>query len=71
LTEVIHGSARLIYHIAVVGLSAAFVLSLPLTVSFAAKKFLAYWSLIGNDKIFDLCRNGIDDTPHPSLKYHP
>ena len=52
LIEIIHGSGRLIYHIAVVGLSAAFVLSLPFTVSFAAKKFLAYWSLIGNDKIF-------------------
>src|SRR4030042_390550 len=42
----------MLYHIALVGLSAALALSLPITASFIAKKFLIYWSLIGNDKIF-------------------
>jgi len=42
----------MLYHIVIVGLSAAFALSLPLVVRFVAKKFLIYWSLIGNDKIF-------------------
>src|SRR4030042_6173356 len=34
------------------GVSAALALSLPITANFIAKKFLIYWSLIGNDKIF-------------------
>jgi hypothetical protein len=35
-----------------VGLSAALALCLPMAVGFIAKKFLVYWSLIGNDKMF-------------------
>src|SRR4030043_982598 len=50
--DLIKGSTRMLYHIALVGLSAALALSLPITANFIAKKFLIYWSLIGNDKIF-------------------
>jgi hypothetical protein len=52
LEDFIKGSTRLFYHILMVGLSAALALSLPMAVGFIAKKFLVYWSLIGNDKIF-------------------
>ncbi len=52
MKDFIHGSTRMFYHIVVVGLSAALALSLPMTFRFIAKKFLVYWSLIGNDKIF-------------------
>jgi hypothetical protein len=50
--DFIKGSTGVLYHIVMVGLSTAFVLSLPMTVRFIAKKFLICWSLIGNDKIF-------------------
>ncbi len=46
------GSLRILYHIVVIILSAAIALSLPYTASFIAKKFLAFWSLIENEKIF-------------------
>ena len=42
----------MLYHIFMVVLSAVLALSLPMTARFIAKKFLAYWSLIGNDKVF-------------------
>jgi len=48
----IKSATRMLYHLVIVGLSAALALSLPMTVRFIAKKFLVYWSLIGNDKIF-------------------
>ncbi len=50
--NLIMSSARIAYHILVVGLSAAFALSLPFIVTLVAKNLLVYWSLIGNDKIF-------------------
>ncbi len=43
---------HILYHIAVVVLSAAVALSLPLTARFVAGKFLGYWALIENEKIF-------------------
>lgn len=43
---------HIMYHIMVVVLSAAIALSLPHIVSFIAKKFLIYWSLIESEKIF-------------------
>ena len=46
------GSTPMLYHIVMVILSAALALSLPMTARFIAKKFLVYWSLIGNDKVF-------------------
>ena len=42
----------MLYHILTLGLSAAFVLSLPMMFRFVVKKFLVYWPRIGNDKIF-------------------
>jgi hypothetical protein len=50
--DLIIGSARIAHHILVVGLSAAFALSLPFTVTFIAKNLLVYWSLIGNERVF-------------------
>ncbi len=50
--DFIKGLTGILYHIVMVGVSAAFALSLPATVMFISKKFLTYWSLIGNDKIF-------------------
>ena len=50
----IKGSTQMLYHVAIVGLSAALALSLPIVVRFMAKEFLLYWSRIGNDKIFFL-----------------
>jgi hypothetical protein len=44
--------SHIVYHIAVVVMSAAVALSLPFTVRFIAKKFLDYWALIENEKIF-------------------
>jgi hypothetical protein len=52
LENFLKSATRMLYHIVIVGLSAALALSLPMTVRFIAKKFLVYWSLIGNDKIF-------------------
>jgi hypothetical protein len=46
------GPAHIFYHIVVVALSAAFALSLPFMATFAAQKFLVYWSFIGNEKRF-------------------
>jgi hypothetical protein len=43
---------HILYHIAVVILSAAVALSLPFTARFMAGKFLGYWALIENEKIF-------------------
>jgi hypothetical protein len=50
--DFIKGSTSMLYHIVMIILSAALALSLPMTVRFIAKKFLIYWSLIGNDKLF-------------------
>ena len=50
--DLIKGSMRIFYHVAVMALSAAFALSLPLTANFFAKEFLVYWSFIGNEKTF-------------------
>src|SRR4030065_932374 len=46
------GPSPILYHILLLGMSAALALSLPWTISFIADKFLIYWSVIGNDKIF-------------------
>jgi len=46
------GSMHIFYHVAVMALSAAFALSLPLTANFFAKEFLVYWSFIGSEKTF-------------------
>jgi hypothetical protein len=50
--DLIKGATPLFFHIVMVFLTAALALSLPMTARFIAKKFLVYWSLIGNDKVF-------------------
>ncbi len=54
LDDFIKGSTHVLYHIVIVGLSAALALSLPMAVRFMAREFLLYWSRVGNDKIFFL-----------------
>ncbi len=54
LDDFIRGSSRMLYHIVMVGSSAALALSLPFAVRFIAREFLLYWSRVGNDKIFFL-----------------
>jgi hypothetical protein len=46
----IKSAARILYHIAVVTLSAGIALSLPFVASLFAQNFLNYWSRIQNDK---------------------
>ena len=48
----IKGPTPILYHILLLGMSAALAFSLPWTISFIADKFLIYWSFVGNDKIF-------------------
>jgi hypothetical protein len=43
---------HLLYHIVVIVLGAAIALSLPLTASFIAGKFLAFWAFAENEKLF-------------------
>lgn len=45
-------SLHILYHFVVIILSAAIALSLPYTASFIAQKFLTFWSLIENEKLF-------------------
>ncbi len=52
--DFIKGSTPMLYHLVMVGFSAALALSLPMAVRFLAKQLLFYWSRIGNDKIFFL-----------------
>jgi hypothetical protein len=48
----IKGIAHIGYHIFIIILSAAISLSLPLIIRLIARKFLIYWSVIENEKIF-------------------
>lgn len=43
---------HMLYHVVVIVLAAAIALSLPLTASFLAGKFLAFWAFVENEKIF-------------------
>jgi hypothetical protein len=52
IKDFVKGPAHILYHVALIALSAGFALSLPYTADFMAKKFLVYWTLIGNEKIF-------------------
>lgn len=47
-----HSWVNVLYHIAVIVLSALAALSLPYTTSFIARKLLGFWSLVENEKIF-------------------
>jgi hypothetical protein len=44
------GAARILYHIVVVTLSAGIALSLPFAASVFAENFVAYWTVIENEK---------------------
>lgn len=50
--KILKSLSHILYHVAVVVLSAAVALSLPFTARFIARKFLAYWALIENEKMF-------------------
>ena len=51
LEDFISGSARIFYHLALAGLSAAIALSLPWILNLTAQKILVYWSILGNEKL--------------------
>ena len=51
LQSYIKGGAIILYHIAVVTLSAGIALSLPLVASFFAQNFLDYWNRIQNEDV--------------------
>ena len=48
LDDIINGSTPVLYHIVMVGFSAALVLALPIAARFIARQFLFYWSRIGD-----------------------
>ena len=50
--QLLKNISHIFYHIVVVVLSAGVALSLPFTARFIARKFLGYWALIENEKIF-------------------
>ncbi|OGW30451.1 MAG: hypothetical protein A2X59_07170 [Nitrospirae bacterium GWC2_42_7] len=50
--QLLKNVSHILYHIVVVVLSAAIALSLPFTARFLSRKFLGYWALIENEKIF-------------------
>ncbi len=52
IKDFIKGPAHILYHVALIVVSAAFAFSLPYTADFMAKKFLSYWNRIGNEEIF-------------------
>ncbi len=53
LKDFLRGSTSILYHLVMVGLSAALAISLPTAFRFISKEIRAYWSLfIGNDKMF-------------------
>lgn len=45
-------AGRILFHVAVIAVSAFIALSLPAIVTFVAQNLLVYWSFIGNEKIF-------------------
>lgn len=50
--RILKGPVSILYHIGVIALSAGIALSLPLTASFLAERFLVYWALIENERLF-------------------
>lgn len=52
LKDMIKGPAHIAYHVLLIVLSAAIALSLPAAADFIARKFLIYWTVIGNEKVF-------------------
>lgn len=52
LKDIFKGPAHILFHVLIIVLSASIALSLPWIAEFIAGKFLVYWSIIGNEKIF-------------------
>ncbi|MBI5633116.1 MAG: hypothetical protein HZA15_06525 [Nitrospirae bacterium] len=52
IKEFIKVPAHILYHVAIIAISAGMALSMPYTVSFLSGQFQVYWELIGNEKIF-------------------
>jgi hypothetical protein len=44
-------TVRVLYHVVLVALSAGIAFSLPMTVNFVSRRFLAYWATVENQKI--------------------
>jgi hypothetical protein len=72
--DFIKGSTPLLYHIVIVGFSAALALGLPIAVRFVARQFLLYWSRIGEvrrEKMNGARTEGVtntDPTNHGNLQ---
>jgi hypothetical protein len=52
LKDILKGPAHILYHVFIIVLSASIAISLPFIAEYFAGKFLLYWSIIGNEKIF-------------------
>ncbi len=52
LKDVIKGPAHILYHASLIALSASVALSLPYTADFIARRFMIFWTIVGNDKTF-------------------
>ncbi len=52
IKELIKVPAHILYHVAIIAISAGIALSLPYTAGFLSRQFHASWELIGNEKIF-------------------
>ena len=50
--RVIKAPLLLLYHVSIIALSAAIAASLPVTFSFAARRLLAYWAFVQNERLF-------------------
>jgi len=50
--RVIKAPLPVLYHASIIALSAAIAASLPITLSFAAGRLLAYWSFVQNERLF-------------------
>lgn len=51
-TRFIKGVGHIFYHVLLVAMSAGIAFSLPAIISFFAKNFLSFWSIVENEKIF-------------------
>jgi hypothetical protein len=52
MKDFIKAPAHMLYHVVLIVMSAAFALSLPYTSDFLARKFLVYWTRMGNEEMF-------------------
>jgi hypothetical protein len=52
IKDFVKAPAHILYHVVLIVVSAGFALSLPYSADFLAKKFLVYWTRMGNEEIF-------------------